>query len=329
MNLVKLNAKLSRFVNPFLIRKLIFLGCSLAAIVCAILGGFYFQLLLNDGLALLISWGGILLVGVLTVISLILSRKDGYKTAMMYIYATSAETKGVKNTKELMGTIEEAVKDTVGDFTGFQNCVRENKELLSYMTTGMTAFEEYSGGGLKTKIAKMFSSKIFWSFTYFAVLDLIMSGQSSNHSYRIASSTRWFPVRAKYAKTIKSILLPWVCLIIGWIILANILSSTLVVPLGLSSGASSLVWLGLIGVLLQIMNLRTNKNTIAKMSMDLATPDAIAGANYDLCLAFADISTGYYNACVECGYIQVAQSSGGSEFEQIETVGDEQPYLEQ
>ena len=327
MNLVKLNAKLSRFVNPFLIRKLVFLGCSIALVVCAILGSFYFQLLLNNSLATLLGCLGIIAVAILTVMSLVLSKKDGYKMAMMYIYATSAETKGIKNTKELMSTIETAVKDIVGGYTGFQSCVRENKELLGYMTTGMTAFEEYSGDGLKTKIAKMLSSKIFWSFTYFAVMDLVITGQASNHSYRIASSTRWFPVRAKYIRPIKSIVLPWVGAFIGWVILANVLVSSLATSFGFNSGITSLLWMSSLGLVLQVMNFRTKKTTIAKMAMDLATPDAIAGANYDLCLAFADISQGYYNACVECGYIQVSQGSDGS-YEQIDATGEEQTYLE-
>ena len=84
MKLFELHARVSRFTNSFLIRKAIFLVASVAVIVCAILGGFYFQLMLNNGMATLIAWAAILIVGILTVISRVLSRKDNYKLFLMY-----------------------------------------------------------------------------------------------------------------------------------------------------------------------------------------------------------------------------------------------------
>ena len=328
MKLFELHTRVSRFTNSFLIRKAIFLVASVAVIVCAILGGFYFQLMLNNGMAALIAWAAILIVGILTVISRVLSRKDNYKLFLMYAYASSAETKDIKNTKEFISRVEETIKESVNGYSGFQQCLADNKALLKCMTTGMTAFEEYSSGGLKTALAKLLAGKIFWSFPYFAILDLILSGQTNNHNYRILSSTRWFQVRQKYTKGIISIIAPSVGALIGWIIIANVLVSIISGALDLASSLESLLWFGSLGLILQCLWLRNEKNCMGLMALDLVTPGAVPPADYDLCLAFADISSGYYNACIEGGFIQSTQAQNEIQVDALPIEQDETQYLE-
>ena len=322
MKVPMLTGRTSRFEMPVRIRKIIFLILSLAAIVCGILGSLYFQLLLNKGFDALIAWAGIALVWVFTIVVKILSKKDDYKRTLSVVYTATNpdDAKTYKSLKDLVAKCESATKETLKGYSGYTTCLGQNKELIGYMTTGRVAFPQYQGGGLKAISASLFLKPALGAFKHFAMIDFILSGQKDNSKNRIMASTKWYPRWQTYSKSITGWLLHTLAPFVAWLIISPIVVSVIDSMLDVNSGIMALIWFGLLGIILQLKNFSGARKDIIKITSDY-TEKQIPQADFNICVAFADVSPEYKRICVDSGFIQSTQEVPAQQQEVIESNG--------
>lgn len=306
MQIPMLSAKTSRFETGFTIRKLIFIILSLAALVCAILGSLYYQLLRNTGFGTLLAWCGVLAILLFTVLSKLLSRKDDYKRTLAIIFTATNpdEAKTYKSLKELVAKCEGTTKETLKGYTGYKACLAQNKELIGYMSTGSIAFDKYQG----TPLASLLLRFVLAPFKIFATVDFILSGQLDNSKNRIMASTRWYPRWQEYSKGIISCLGKKIAPLILYIIASAIAASVLDDILAVNTGIIALIWFGFLGIMLQLLNFKGTRKLLVKITSDY-TEKQVPQADFNICKAFANISPEYLRICIDSDFMQSTQQS--------------------
>lgn len=304
----ELTKRVYRFVKNLPLKKYICIGATLVVLVCGTLGGFYFQLGLNTGMATLVSVIALLISVALLITNRVLSSKDDYTRFLVLVYASKMDTQSFSSTKTLCKEIETALQLFFSGFTGFKSCLAENSALLSAMTTDCAAFEKYADRGIISKICRVLLNFCLSPFKYFALMDCILNGGgANNHNYRVMSSTRWYPIYSRYSSGILMWLIKTIGPIFGWLIGSNILVSVLDNMFDFSTSILVLIQFGLLSVVLQLYGLKGRYALLYKMAFDFvgnANPPVVPEANFDTCMAFANLSQYYYNACVEAGFIQ-------------------------
>lgn len=309
MKLIELHQGTKKAFTPIIVRKSVLAFCTMAVLVGGILGHFYFHLLRKTSLASLISAGTCILVLVLGFVALILKRKDDYKSFI----ACMLQFKGSISETECKKVIEAFLNPSQGGFAGFKSAVRDNKILLSAMLTGCKAIPAYADRGFLTVLLGIFLRFVYAPFKYFAILDgLLVGGGRPNRIYRVMASTRWFPIRNKYSKSVFGYVLANIIPIIAWIILSAVVTLVLNSYLGITPAIETMIWFGFLSLMLQLRNFGGNRGLMHRMALNIYNKEEnmIPAADYNLCLAFAQISQIYYQACMEAGYIQTTSPQG-------------------
>ena len=306
MTISELRGRTSKFFTGIVIRKAVLAFFTLSAIVCGGLGCFYYHLLLNDSMATLISVGAIAVPIILTLIAMALRGKDDYKRFMIITYASRMPVSEFKGAKELVSRVEELTKNTIGGNQGFKTCMRENKELLTSMLTDFKAFEQFANKGPVTLLAKLFISNVLDSFLYFALMDCVLSGGASNKQYRIMASTRWYKVYQSYSGSLMSWLIKKVIFAVAWIIVSAVITNILHSIFGLALVMQTIIYIGTLCLMWQLKKFKGREDQLLHIAADIVGDDngsKVPQADYNLCIAFSQISSIYYNAAVEAGYI--------------------------
>ena len=133
------------------------------------------------------------------------------------------------------------------------------------------------------------------------------------------SSTRWFPMRDRYSKSPVSFAFSKLLPIVGWIILSAVGAMVLNSFIGITPAMEAIIWFGFLSLVFQLRKFGGNRNVMHRMALDITSkePVIVPEADYNLCMAFAQISQVYFRACVEAGFIQSTSEPSGTDKELI------------
>lgn len=304
MKLYELKQGTKAAFTPIVGRTCVFVGLTVAVMVCGMLGSLYFHLLRQFSMSGLICTVSCILAVILGLLAMLFKRNDDYKSFVACIM----QFRGGMSEAECQGMIDAFLSSTQRGAAGFRSAKAENKVLLNAMLTGCKAIPSYADRGILTFLACIILRFSYAPFKLFALIDGILSGGAAkpNRIYRVMASTRWFPVRDRYSSSPIGFLFKKVVPIAGWIIASVIVATILSSTVGITSGMECIVWFGLLSLMLQLRTFGGNRNLMHRMALDISDREAgvIKPADYNLCMAFTQISPVYYQICVESGYIQ-------------------------
>ena len=290
-------------LTGYTIRKAVFLGISLAALICGALASMYFQFAYNSGMQTLMTVAALAVCIGLTVATVIMQGNELYTRCMLVAYATRVDTTQIHGGAAIRTQALQATQPFIANKAAYKQAKSECKELLNGMLTDCAAFSQYANKGIITKLCSLLMRYSCRSFADFAIIDAVTNGNNNIRSYSILSSTRWYKTYKGYTPSILKSVAGVVAPLILGIIIANIASSTLDNMFDITGATSTLITGCVLCIAIQLVLWGGNQANLNKMGVTVISPET-PQPDFEVCTAFAGISTAYYNRCVEAGYMQ-------------------------
>lgn len=290
-------------LTVYTIRKGIFLFVSLAAMVCGVLASLYFQFAYNSGMQTLMTVAALAVCIVLTIVALILRSGELYTRCMLTAYASRVDTSSTHGGAAIKQQALQATQQYIANKAAYKQAKAECKELLNGMVTNCTAFERYANKGVITALCSMLLKYSCRSFADFAIIDAVANGNNDIRKYGILSSTRWYKTYTTFTPSIAKAVMGVVAPIVGAIIAATVAGNMLESALDITGATATLINGCMLCIALQLILWSSNQGNLNKMAVTVISPET-PQPDFNICTAFAEISTAYHNRCVEAGYIQ-------------------------